>query len=212
MQEFGTDPGTHCADQIEAEDSKMRNTILLLSALSAAAAATASLEGQVVVNGQEVAQQQFAQELGRYGIQLPAPVPDGAYWYDQVAGLWGVQGGPTMGQLPAGLNLGGELQSNASGGGSNVYINGRALHQQEIAYLYQLFGTVIPGRFWMNAQGIGGMEGGPAMFSIAAAIQAKSASGGGSSWIHRGIFGGMGSDGTCTYFISGSTSASSGCG
>lgn len=190
----------------------MRNTILLLTALGSATVATA-LDAQVVVNGEQVSQEQFAQELGRYGIPLAQPVPKGQYWYDQMSGLWGMQGGPTMGQIPAGMNLGGQLQADASGGASNVYINGRALHQMEIAYLYQVFGTVVPGRFWMNAQGIGGLEGGPAIFNLAAAAQQGQGRSGGSNWTHRGPFGGMGSDGNCTYFISGSISAStSGCG
>lgn len=180
----------------------MRRMTLLLGALSlgAVAAQPAQAQDRVVVNGKRVSQEQFGRELGRLGITLPAPVPDGDYWYDQVSGLWGVRGGPTMGQIPPGLDLGGRLQADASGRGSGIFINGRELHSVEVLYLQQIFGYTIPGRYWMNAQGIGGMEGGPPAFNLAAAAQAQSGSGG-SSYTRRGLFGSTGSDGRCSYFM-----------
>ena len=45
----------------------------------------------------------------------------------------------------------------------------------------------------------------------AMAAQARSAAGGGRSWIHRGPGGGMGGDGSCIYYIGGNSSASVGC-
>ena len=180
----------------------MRRMTLLLGALSlgAVAAQPAQAQDRVVVNGKRVSQEQFSRELGRLGITLPAPVPDGDYWYDQVSGLWGVRGGPTMGQMAPGLNLGGQLQTDASGRGSGIFINGRELHMLEVLYLQQVFGVAIPGRYWMNAQGIGGMEGGPPAFNLVAAAQAQSG-GGGNSYTRRGLFGSTGSDGNCSYFM-----------
>jgi hypothetical protein len=54
-----------------------------------------------------------------------------------------------------------------------VFVNGRELPPAEVAQLRQLYGTVNPGRYWLNAQGIGGYEGRPAQFNLpAAAAQA----------------------------------------
>lgn len=156
---------------------------------------------RVLVNGEPVSQEDFVRELGRYGIALTAQVPDGAYWYDRFSGLWGVEGGPTLGQMPAELALGGMLRPDASGSsGTAIFINGRELHYTEELYLQQLFGYTIPGRYWMNAMGIGGLEGGPPAFNLlAAAAAAQPPSGGG--YTRRGLFGSMGSDGNCSYFM-----------
>ncbi len=171
-----------------------------VGALVAAAIVTqmVSAQNNVRVNGQIVTQQEFVSELGRVGLTLPGPVPDGSYWYDAVSGLWGQEGGPTLGQMPPGLALGGELQENASGGGTGVFINGRELHLLEVAYLQQMFGYTVPGRYWMNAQGIGGLEGGPPIFNLVAAAQARS---GGNGYVRRGLFGSTGSDGSCSYYM-----------
>jgi hypothetical protein len=170
---------------------------LVLPALFAAAVlaepAVAQAPAGVLVNGVQVTQDDFARELGRLGIQLGIEVPDGDYWYDRVSGLWGLRGGPAQGQMPPELNIGGALAADASTGGTGIFINGRELHLSEAAFLQQLFGYVIPGRYWLNAMGIGGFEGGPAAFNLAAA--ARQAGGG---YTRRGPFGSMGSDGQCS--------------
>lgn len=180
--------------------SKPWKTTALLGAvaLGQAVSSPAASQENVRVNGELVAQTEFVTELAQYGIVLPGPVPDGDYWYDAASGLWGVIGGPTMGQMPPRLNLGGELQADASGGGTGVFINGRELHMTEVAYLRQLFGYTIPGRYWMNEMGIGGVEGGPAVFNLVAAAQAQSGAGG---YTRRGLFGSSGSDGNCSYYM-----------
>jgi hypothetical protein len=50
------------------------------------------------------------EEVTYYGVDLPP----GRYWYDQDSGLWGIEGGPSVGQITAGLPLGGPLQPGAS--------------------------------------------------------------------------------------------------
>ena len=159
-------------------------------------ASPAHAQQGIVVNGAQLTQDDLARELGRLGIPLTAQIPDGAYWYDRISGLWGVHGGPALGQLPPELDLGGPLAADASVGGTGIFINGRELHLTEAAYLQQLFGYVIPGRYWLNPMGIGGFEGGPAAFNLAAAAQQA-----GGGYARRGPFGSMGSDGQCSYYM-----------
>jgi len=119
----------------------------------------------------------------------------GAFWYDRVSGLWGMQGGPTMGQILPGLNLGGPLRADASNGRTRVFINGREIHRLELRYLQQLFGQVRAARYWLNSRGIGEYEGGPAEFNLNIAGQ-----GIGGDWIERTPGGTIGGDANCTYY------------
>lgn len=123
----------------------------------------------------------------------------GYYWYDKKSGLWGLQGGPSTGQILAGLNLGGRLQAGASNGDTAVFINGREIHRQELQRLQALFGQVQPGRYWLNSQGVGGFEGGPAQFRISAATQ-RPGRDVGESWIRRTPGGTIGGSGDCFYY------------
>ena len=179
----------------------MRRMKLWLGAMVLVGASGLSAQSRVYVNGEHVSQEQFAQELRRYGIPMQVQVPDGRYWYDARSGLWGVEGGPTAGLLPPSLRLGGELQADVSGSGTGVFMNGREIHPLEYAYLHQIFGYVLPGRFWLDAQGNGGLEGGPPMFNLVAAAQQAGVGGGGNNSTRRGPFGATGSDGNCSYFM-----------
>ncbi|MEL7309922.1 MAG: hypothetical protein AAFN07_00300 [Pseudomonadota bacterium] len=185
------------AGQALAEDSSSRQPVI-----------------QVVVNGSTLDRQEVNALISLYGTVQP-----GRYWYDAVSGLYGMESGPPAGQLHPGLNLGGPLSASASGGGSGrmtgVFINGREIHPMEYLFYQQLFGRVMPGRFWMNAQGMGGYEGGPAMFNVQQALaQANRRGGGGGShymeWIggKPGTHVGTASDG-CTYVVQGDYSAES---
>jgi hypothetical protein len=151
-----------------------------------------------------------AQTLGALERVYGAIQP-GRYWYDPMSGLWGQERGPSAGQIAAGLRLGGPLRADASGRGSRVFINGREIHPAEVAYLQQLIGgAVLPGRYWLNAAGIGGYEGGPAQFNLAAAAQQR----GGRSWSHSGPGGHVGGSGNCGYYMdpkTGSSVMTSGC-
>jgi hypothetical protein len=96
----------------------------------------------------------------RWGGRLPS----GDYWYDNDSGAAGRWGGPTIGVLPPGLQLGGPMPANASGGGdgsvTGVFINGRELHPLDVQQLESLVGTVYQGRWFVDANGNFGMEGG----------------------------------------------------
>ena len=135
---------------------KKLSLFLLLISLS-----TFSLAGDVYVN-----RQKLSNEVVQYLQQHYGEIPPGRYWYDPIAGLWGYENGPTQGKVAPGVAVGGVLPEDISGGGTNVYINGRELHPKEVDYLRLQFGYVNPGRYWLNNNGVGGYEGGPALFQL----------------------------------------------
>jgi hypothetical protein len=55
----------------------------------------------------------------------------------------------------------------ASKGKTGVIVNGRELHALDVAALRRCVTTVIPGSYWVLANGIGGTQGGPAQFNLA---------------------------------------------
>jgi hypothetical protein len=138
-----------------------------------------------------------------YGVKC---IP-GNYWYDKLTGAFGVKGGPCTGIGVAGLNIGGALKTNASGGGTNVFINGRDLHPQDVAGL-QTFMQPMPGRYWMDAYGNFGYENYPvAIGNIYVLWKAKFAGGGKKSSSYKNnVWSGestsFGSDGTFMYYSS----------
>ena len=138
----------------------MRHLIaLLLLVFSLSPAYSLASEAGIIVNGKALS----AQDIQQYEITVPA----GRYWYDPVSGLWGQEGGPGLGQIAAGLPLGGQLKADASGSGSGVFINGREIHGLEVMVLMEYFGEPIPvGRYWLGADGTGGVEGQAASFTL----------------------------------------------
>ena len=100
-------------------------------------------------------------------LEGPTPViPDGDYWYDNRSGMAGTIGGPTEAYLAPGLELGGRLSPQASGGATQVALNGRYLHPIDLAGLQYYFGYIAPGRYWMDGNGDYGNEGGPKQGNI----------------------------------------------
>jgi len=119
---------------------------------------------RIVVNGQALSVETVQQLQQVY----PVAIPPGHYWYDAVSGAYGREGEPIAGQMMAGGALGGPLSPNASRGTSGVFINGRQITGGEVAYIERLCQTpVVPGRYWIMASGVGGYEGGPAVFNLA---------------------------------------------
>ena len=123
----------------------------------------AAARGQrsVIVNRVRVSDQQ----LQGFERQWNVKVQDGAYWYDKVSGAWGQDGGPTAGWIMPGLDLGGPLPADASKGNTGVFINGRQLHLLDVAALMQIT-PVYRGRWWVDARGNVGPEGGPAIANL----------------------------------------------
>ena len=118
----------------------------------------------------------------RWGQRLP----DGSYWYDNVSGAAGTWGGPATALLPAGLELGGPLPANASGGGTGVFINGREIHPADARVLWQYTGyPPRRGRYWVDAQGNFGYERGAMIGNLHALARAKGGAGGQKSWTSR---------------------------
>jgi hypothetical protein len=175
--------------------SKMTGARCLVAAMLILGAVSAADSQQtVVVNGVALNAQTLGQLQAAYGRIAP-----GRYWYDPVSGLWGPERGPHAGQIMPGLLLGGPLRQDASGGGTGVIINGREIHPAELAQLQRLFGQVNPGRYWLNAQGIGGYEGGPPQFNLSAAAAQRS---GGPGYNRSGPGGHLMSDGNCFGYMS----------
>lgn len=145
--------------------------VLLAAALGAAVPASAQ---DVFVNRMRIDDKTRQALEQAYGV----PVKPGRYWYDRVSGVWGNEGGPAQGQIHSGLQLGGALRPDASAGDTGVFVNGRQLHRLDVAALRRCT-QVIPGRYWVLANGIGGYEGAPPSFNLAALC--ANAGGGGSS-------------------------------
>jgi hypothetical protein len=161
--------------------------------------------GSITVNGVALDGARIVVLENAYRTRL---VP-GRYWYDSRSGLWGHEMGPSQGQIAAGLNFGGVLNPRASvghrAGVTGVFVNGRELHPQELVYLQRLYGQVQQGRYWLDAQGIGGYEGRPAQFDLRARAIAQQRSTG---YTRRGPGGNTGSDGQCAYYNDPSSGAS----
>lgn len=133
------------------------------------------------------------QALQQYGIQIQP----GDYWYDPLSGLFGLMGGPGLGFTMPGMEVGGPLPANASGGGTNIFVNGRELHPMDVAALMTL-GPVYPGRYWLRYDGYYGLEGGPPLGNLIMLAQQASS---GPGYNRSGPFGHLGSDGQSSYFF-----------
>ena len=147
----------------------------------------------VVINDQRLSDADLAQVEQAYRVRIE----DANYWYDRVLGAWGVKDGPTLGFITPGLNLGGALQPDASGGGTQIFVNGRELHPYDVMALQQITGPISPGRYFITGAGIAGYEGGPPMWNLASMAAESPSSGGGSNTWQSSLTGASGfSDGT----------------
>ena len=94
-------------------------------------------------------------------------IQNGQYWYDAVNGWWGVKGQAVSGVIMPGLNFGGQLKVNASGGRSGIFINGRQINRTELFHLQKIVGqAIVPGYYWVDAYGNAGPIGGYATVNI----------------------------------------------
>jgi len=160
--------------------------------------AAAAGERRVAINRTTLDEPQIRALEQRFQVRIM----NGEYWYDRACGAWGLEGGPTLGFIPAGLDVGGPLQADASGGGTGVFINGREIHPVDVAGLQQLT-PVVPGRYWVDARGLCGYEGNPTpILDLAALAQAARSRSGGTYHSRSDITGiGSGGDGKTSYVM-----------
>jgi hypothetical protein len=125
--------------------------------------------------------------------QYQTKIPPGRFWYDAQSGAWGMQGGPTIGFIAAGLDLPGPMPADISAGGTGIFINGREIHPQDQMALYALLGATYPGRYWLDAQGNLGIEGGTFLVNLISASQQQAGAKGG---LYSGMGGTVGVDGS----------------
>jgi len=136
-------------------------TVTLLGLLLAGSRALPAQQRQIVVNHVRLTDQ----TVGAFERQWNIRLQDGTYWYDRFSGAWGLEGGPTVGWIMPGLELGGPLPADASRGNTGVFINGRELHVQDVMALMQ-FVQVQRGRWWVDGRGYFGAEGGPVLGNL----------------------------------------------
>ena len=150
----------------------------------------------VTINGMTLTPAR-ANTLARLEASQGQVLPDGAYWYDAKSGAAGRWGGPTENFLPAGLDLGPPVPTNASGGSTGVVINNREIHIEEYRWLANLLGQrPAPGRYWLDANGYVGFEGGPVLGNLVSLARQRGGEVKSSSWGHHdGGIGGRGSIG-----------------
>lgn len=168
--------------------------LCLALALATTLAPARSAERVVVVNGEALPERTLAALENHYNTTIPG----GRYWYDRYSGVWGREGGPAAGHIQAGLNLGGPLWAQASNGNTGVLVNGRRLTYAEVMALQRLVGPIRPARYWLDAHGNAGYEGGPALVNLVQAHRRVAGSSGG--WNRNTQFGNWGGDGNCSYY------------
>jgi hypothetical protein len=202
--------GLHASGALSAQEFQQAKQRLLEQSApqSSATQSSANNARSVIINNVRLSDEKLGQLEQRFRLRIA----DGSYWYDQVSGAWGMQGGPTAGFTQPHMELGGALRADASNGNTGVFINGRELHQMDVLALRQLTPYVIPGRYWVDARGVGGYEGGPPMFDLGALARAAGGTQGG-AWSYITPYGGgsVGGDGQgFSYFIDKDTSWTSG--
>lgn len=163
-----------------------------------------------MVNGVALTDAQLSRLVAKYR----SPIAAGDYWYDARNGIWGMTGGPALGLLMSGEAIGGPLQSNASGGGTGVFINGRELHADDVRNLDTLFASfgtrTQPGRYWSDGTGNFGVEGNPApmgnfrvmMAQVSRDTGQRNSSHKNNPWSYTTDYSAFGSDGSSSYFES----------
>lgn len=168
-----------------------RRCLAMLAALVAAVARAEPAPPRVEVNGRWLS----AAQVKALHQRLGAPPLAGRFWYDPRAGLWGHVGGPSIGRLPPALPVPAPMPPGVSGRGSGVFVNGRELHPQEIQRLRAAYGQVRPGRYWLEADGTAGVEGGPPAWNLYARPQRPKWLTGGHDWRGGSVIGGGGTVG-----------------
>jgi hypothetical protein len=135
----------------------------------------AQAQGGVHINGNLISPDQIRQLGGN-----PDAIPAGNYWYDGVSGLYGTVGGGAQGVTTPGLPFGAMPPGVSGSGMTGIFINGREITMQEAQYLMGIVGGQVPqGRYFLQANGNAGQEGGQVAINLYAAAKAHGGGGGG---------------------------------
>lgn len=139
--------------------------VAVLALLAATAVWAQGDARRIVINGKPVDAKEM-ETIRALERRFSVQVIPGEYWYDPRSGLYGAEGHGAFGQTVPNLMIGGKLREDASKGDTGVWVNGRQLHRTDVAYL-ETCTPVTPGRYWLDAAGYGGFEGGPPQWNIA---------------------------------------------
>ncbi|KAK4774785.1 hypothetical protein SAY86_009720 [Trapa natans] len=84
----------------------------------------------------------------------PKNLRPGNYWYDRLSGYWGKEGQKPCQIITAELNIGGQIQRNASNGNTNILINKREITREEV-WMLKVAGIQCEGEphFWVSGDG-----------------------------------------------------------
>ncbi|OAE20147.1 hypothetical protein AXG93_3818s1460 [Marchantia polymorpha subsp. ruderalis] len=97
---------------------------------------------RVTVNGEAIPEHVIKKAEEQAGHISP-----GNYWYDALAGFWGVAGGQCEGIIPAQIEeFQHPMSRNCAGGTTNILVNGRELHSRDLEILARRGLPSIPGR------------------------------------------------------------------
>ncbi|XP_076895929.1 uncharacterized protein LOC143548725 [Bidens hawaiensis] len=90
--------------------------------------------------------------------KLAGPIQSGEYWYDSIAGFWGVMNQPCLGIIPPLIEeFDHPMPKNCAAGNTQVFVNGRELNQKDLnllasrglpttkdrSYIIQISGKVV---------------------------------------------------------------------
>lgn len=148
-------------------------------------------------------------EIHWIASQTGTQIPPGRYWYDGIAGTWGYEGGGAQGRAYPGVQLGGVLRRDISGGTTGIVINGRELPHSDLD-LVPALRLVLPGHYTVTADGNMYLMNGAFVANLITVSGGNPKGSGGGSWSNTGIFGHTGGDGDTFYFIDGDSSYISG--
>nr|XP_043627177.1 protein ENHANCED DISEASE RESISTANCE 4 isoform X2 [Erigeron canadensis] len=119
----------------------------------------------VMVNGHPI-----PDRLVKKAEKLAGPIQPGDYWYDSKAGFWGIMGGPCRGIIPPFIEeFNFPMPEKCADGNTNVFVNGRELHQKDLdllasrglptdtdrAYVIEISGRVLDEDSGEELEGLG---------------------------------------------------------